>query len=206
MIAPAYWQQACEALSADDACMAGLISRFDGSVLKTRGAPFETLLRAIVGQQISLAAADTVWRRLMLVIDPARPGSVLSAGTDALRQAGLSARKVEYVCDLARFFASGRIDPAALMRLDDEAVIESLTAVRGIGRWSAEMFLIFNLQRPDVWPVDDVGLQKALARLYCQGERQPPATLRTLGERWKPWRSVACWYLWRSLDAVEVQY
>jgi DNA-3-methyladenine glycosylase II len=206
MSAPAYWQQACAQLSATDGCMAGLIARFDGSVLTGRGAPFETLLRAIVGQQISVAAADTIWRRLLLLIDPSSPRSVLAADADRLRQAGLSMRKVDYVCDLARFFASGRLDPLQLAQMDDESVIRQLTEVRGIGRWSAEMFLIFNLQRPDVWPVDDVGLQKALARYYFAGERQAPAVLRELGERWRPWRSVACWFLWRSLDAVEVQY
>jgi DNA-3-methyladenine glycosylase II len=203
--APEYWAQACEALSADDACMAGLITQFKGS-LKTRGAPFETLMRAIIGQQISVAAADAIWQRLCRLVDPAQPGSVLAAPPDALRQAGLSQRKVEYVCDLAQFFASGRIQPAAFALQDDETIIQTLVAVRGIGRWSAEMFLMFNLERPDVWPVDDVGLQKAIAKLYAQGERLPLADLRTMGERWRPWRSVACWYLWRSLDAVEVVY
>lgn len=206
MSASLYWQQACAELAASDDCMAGLIARFDGSSLKTRGAPFETLMRAIVGQQISVAAADTVWRRVGLVVDPADPLSVLAANVDALRQAGLSARKVEYVRDLADFFASGRIKPELFPQQDDESIIQSLVAVRGIGRWSAEMFLMFNLERPDVWPVDDIGLQKAVARLYHQGERLPLADLRSMGERWRPWRTVACWYLWRSLDAVEVMY
>lgn len=206
MSAERYWQQACDALAASDACMAGLITRFDGSALKTRGAPFETLMRAIVGQQISVAAADSVWRRVSQVVDPAQPQSVLAASVEVLRQAGLSARKVEYVRDLADFFASGRIRPELFSRQDDESIIQSLIAVRGIGRWSAEMFLMFNLERPDVWPVDDIGLQKAVARLYFNGERQSLADLRLLGERWRPWRTVACWYLWRSLDAVEVMY
>jgi len=186
--------------------MAGLVTQFDGLALKTRGAPFETLMRAVVGQQISVVAADTVWRRLCLVVDPSRPASVLDVEPLLLRQAGLSARKVEYVRDLADSFFSGRIDPALFAQQDDESIIGELIAVRGIGRWSAEMFLIFNLERPDVWPVDDIGLQKAVAKLYNHGVRLPLAELRAMGERWRPWRTVACWYLWRSLDAVAVVY
>lgn len=186
--------------------MAGLVAQFDGLALKSRGAPFETLMRAIVGQQISVAAADTVWRRLCLVVDPALPVSILDVDPLLLRQAGLSARKVEYVRDLADYFYSGRIDPAHFDQQDDESIIRELVAVRGIGRWSAEMFLIFNLERPDVWPVDDIGLQKAIAKLYNQGVRLSLADLRAMGERWRPWRTVACWYLWRSLDAVAVEY
>ncbi|TDR70630.1 DNA-3-methyladenine glycosylase family protein [Paludibacterium purpuratum] len=206
MSTPAYWDDACAVLSADDAVMAALIRQFDGSVLRTRGEPFETLLRAIVGQQISIAAADAIWNRLGALAALSDPGSLLSVSPEALRQAGLSQRKVEYAHDLARHFADGHLDPAHLALLDDEAIIVELTAVRGIGRWTAEMFLMFNLMRPDVWPVDDIGLQKAMARCYGHAAVPKPAELRLLGERWRPWRTVATWYLWRSLDATEVLY
>jgi DNA-3-methyladenine glycosylase II len=206
MSIPAWWPQACHELAAGDEVMERLIAQFDGSVLQTRGAPFETLMRAIIGQQISLAAAATIWRRLSVCVDPSRPESVLSASVESLRQAGLSVRKTEYVRDLAQNFVSGMLDPQKLALQDDDLVISELTAVHGIGRWTAEMFLMFNLVRPDVWPVDDIGLQRAVAKLYYQGVRIPLGDLRMLGERWRPWRTVASWYLWRSLDAVEVQY
>lgn len=206
MSVPAYWSSACAELAAADEVLAALILQFDGSVLKTRGAPFETLLRAIVGQQISLAAADAIWGRLGGAVDRRDPLSLLAADAARLRETGLSRRKVEYVQDLARHFADGRLDPAALADADDETVIRALTAVHGIGRWTAEMFLIFNLLRPDVWPVDDIGLQNAVARHYAGGAALPLAELRRIGERWRPWRTVACWYLWRSLDAAEVLY
>jgi DNA-3-methyladenine glycosylase II len=110
------------------------------------------------------------------------------------------------VRDLARHFANGILVFDELSIQDDDAIIKALTAVHGIGRWTAEMFLMFNLLRPDVWPVDDIGLQRAVARLYYQGVRIPLAQLRAHGDGWRPWRTVASWYLWRSLDAVEVLY
>lgn len=206
MSAPVYWQQACAELSSADDILRALILQFDGSTLKTRGEPFETLLRAIVGQQISLAAADAIWGRLCALIDCRAPHSVLGADPEALRLVGLSRRKVDYVRDLALHFVEGRLDPLVLASADDESVIRALTAVHGIGRWTAEMFLMFNLMRPDVWPVDDIGLQKAVALHYADGLVPGPAALRRLGERWRPWRTVASWYLWRSLDAAEVLY
>ncbi|NDV12587.1 DNA-3-methyladenine glycosylase 2 family protein [Crenobacter sp. HX-7-9] len=185
--------------------MAALIRRYPDARLTSRGAPFETLMRAIVGQQISVAAADVLWARLT-ALTPATPGGVLAASPDALRGAGLSARKVEYARCLASHFADGRIDPAHFGALPDEVVVDKLTAVRGIGRWSAEMFLIFNLNRPDVWPVDDIGLLRALAVHYLDGRRPTPREASGFGERFRPWRTQATWYLWRSLDAVEVHY
>ncbi|HPU80916.1 MAG TPA: DNA-3-methyladenine glycosylase 2 family protein, partial [Accumulibacter sp.] len=123
-----------------------------------------------------------------------------------LRACGLSARKVEYVVDLARHFDDGQIDVAHWSAMSDSEIISELTAVRGIGVWTAEMFLIFNQLRPDVFPLDDIGLQKAVARHYCHGERPGRRLLVEHGERWRPWRSVATWYLWRSLDPLPVEY
>lgn len=186
--------------------MASLIARYPDAVLADRGDPFQTLARAIVGQQISVKAADSVWERLV-----ARTGSVSAdafavLGSSELTGCGLSQRKIEYLGDLARHFVDGRIDPLRWQRMDDESVIAELADVRGIGRWTAEMFLIFSLRRPDVWPVDDIGLQRAVAALYLDGERPTPRRLREHGERHAPWRTVATWYLWRSLDPIVVQY
>ncbi|HVO88520.1 MAG TPA: DNA-3-methyladenine glycosylase 2 family protein, partial [Casimicrobiaceae bacterium] len=119
---------------------------------------------------------------------------------------GLSARKAEYVRDLARHFTSGKLDPREWPSLDDESLITALVDVKGIGRWTAEMFLIFHELRPDVLPVDDIGLQKAVALHFFDGERQPTDVIRDVAEEWRPWRSVATWYLWRSLDPIPVEY
>jgi len=203
---PEYWQQASNELALGDPVMAGLVERFTGSSLISRGDPFVTLARSIVGQQISLKAADSVWARFIAVLPVIAPAQVLAAEPDALRRCGLSARKVEYVGDLARHFISGQIHVSHWAAMSDAEIIAELTAVRGIGVWTAEMFLIFNQLRPDVFPLDDIGLQKAVALHYFQGERPARRLLALHGERWRPWRSVATWYLWRSLDPVPVEY
>ncbi len=206
MATPEYWERACAELSGDDLVMAGLIARYPGVVLTTRGDPFQTLVRAIVGQQISVKAADSVWARFAGFAQTVQPERVVGLGIDELAACGLSRRKAEYLRDLAGHFIDGRIEPARWERMTDEAVINELVDVRGIGRWTAEMFLIFNLLRPDVWPVDDIGLQKAVAVHYLDSERPTPRLLRQHGERHAPWRTVATWYLWCSLDPTVVQY
>jgi DNA-3-methyladenine glycosylase II len=203
---PPYWQAACVELAAADPVMAALIARYPDCVLGNRGDPFQTLTRAIIGQQISVKAADSVWARFAAYAQTISPEHIVTLELDALAACGLSRRKAEYLRDLAGHFVDGRIEPARWRRLDDETVIAELTDVRGIGRWTAEMFLIFNLRRPDVWPVDDIGLQKGVALHYLNNERPTPMMLRQHGERHAPWRTVATWYLWRSLDPAVVQY
>lgn len=205
MALPDYWQEAARQLAAD-AVLAGLIARHAGEGLASRGDAFSTLARSIVGQQISVRAADAVWARFCLRVGTLTPADLLACGRDGLAGCGLSQRKTEYLLDLAGHFADGSVDPAAWLTMDDEAVIADLCRIRGIGRWTAEMFLIFNLLRPDVWPVDDIGLQRAVAGLYLAGEKPARRQLQDFGERWRPWRSVATWYLWRHLDPVPVAY
>ena len=203
---PEYWSQAAAELGATDACMGELVARYAGLGLVSRGDPFATLARSIVGQQISVKAADAVWGRFVAALPAVTPAAVVSAGLEGLAGCGLSQRKREYVCDLAAHFVAGRLDPAAWAAMDDEAVIAALTEVRGIGRWTAEMFLIFNQLRPDVFPLDDLGLQRAVCEHYFDGQKQPRKVVAEFGERWRPWRSVATWYLWRSLDPLPVEY
>lgn len=203
---PHYWAQASEALAAGDPLMAKLVCCYQGASLVSRGDPFSTLARSIVGQQISVKAADSVWTRFVDRVGEVTPLRVSTVGEDGLAGCGLSQRKIEYVSDLAKHFVSGRMDPSNWAALDDEAIISELVGVRGIGRWTAEMFLIFNLMRPDVFPVDDIGLQRAVFERYFAGEKQPRKVLAEFGDRWRPWRSVATWYLWRSLDPVPVEY
>ena len=203
---PGYWQKAIEELARIDPVMAGIIGKHPGDSLASRGDPFGTLARSIVGQQISVKAADSVWARFVAALPVVTPQAVLAVSPETLRGCGLSARKVEYVGDLARHFVDGQIHVKRWDAMGDAEIIAELTAVRGIGVWTAEMFLIFNQLRPDVFPLDDIGLQKAVAQHYFAGERVSKATLAACGERWRPWRSVATWYLWRSLDPVPVEY
>lgn len=203
---PDYWRQASAELALHDPVMAGLVECFRGQSPVSRGDPFATLARSIVGQQISLKAADAVWGRVVAALGQVAPAPVLAIGGEALAACGLSRRKVEYLGDLAAYFLDGRLTPPAWAALDDDAIIAELTAVRGIGRWTGEMFLIFNLLRPDVFPLDDIGLQRAICAHYFAGEKQSRRTLAAFGERWRPWRSVATWHLWRSLDPLPVEY
>jgi DNA-3-methyladenine glycosylase II len=209
---PAYWDAALAALAGRDRIMGRLIASHAGLHLVRRGDPFTTLARAIVGQQISVKAAQTIWDRVVRATraggEPVRldAGRVSRTRRTTLRAAGLSERKAEYLRDLARHFVTGRLDPAEWPALDDEALIAALTDVKGIGRWTAEMFLIFHELRADILPVDDIGLQKAIARHYCGGDRPSADAMRALATAWQPYRSVATWYLWRSLDPIPVEY
>jgi DNA-3-methyladenine glycosylase II len=211
MSKPHYWDEAIRALAERDSVLAKLIAEYPGLHLTRRGDPFTTLARAIVGQQISVKAAQTIWERLLKACDagergPLDPTRFQRKRVATLRACGLSLNKAEYIRDLARHFASARLDPRAWPALDDEALIEALVDVKGIGRWTAEMFLMFHEMRADVLPVADIGLQKAVALLYLDGRRPTPAELRALAESWQPYRSVATWYLWRSLDPIPVEY
>lgn len=203
---PHYWTEATRSLASGDAVLETLIDRFEGLTLGSRGDAFTTIARAIVGQQLSVKAAQSVWNRVCDEVRSFTPAALVEADAGRLRACGLSNRKVIYLRDLAARIGTGRLDLAALSALDDEGVIAQLTQVKGIGRWTAEMFLIFHMARPDVFPLDDVGLQRALRNCYNRGRPLSVTRMRKLGAAWAPWRSVATWYLWRSLDPVVVQY
>jgi DNA-3-methyladenine glycosylase II len=205
-----FWDDACKHLVKRDRVMKKLIPRFSDGQLESRGDAFTTLARSIVGQQISVKAAQAVWDRLIaLTSGPSSklsPRAVLDLDAPQIRAAGLSARKVEYLCDLAEHFRSGAVRPSRWHDMDDEAIIEELVGIRGIGRWTAEMFLIFHLLRPNVLPLDDVGLIKGISVNYFSGEPVSRAEAREVGDAWSPYRSVATWYIWRSLDPMPVSY
>lgn len=203
---PSYWGQACSELAAADPVLAELIGRYPGMSLVSKGDAFHTLARSIIGQQISVKAADSIWNRLEVALGGIESSKIVASDTEALRSCGLSGRKVEYLSDLARHHQSGRLDPELWRQQEDEAIIRELTSIRGIGRWTAEMFLIFYLLRPDIFPLDDLGLLRAIAEHYHAGERRSRKLIQQQGEIWRPWRSVATWYLWRSLDPVPVEY
>jgi DNA-3-methyladenine glycosylase II len=206
-ITPDYWDEACRHLAKRDRVMKKLIPQFGTARLKSRGDPFTTLARSIVGQQISVKAAQSVWDRFCALMKDESPHAippvtVLALDVPTLRTAGLSLRKAEYLLDLARHFEAEQVHVQQWQDMDDEAIIDELVAIRGIGRWTAEMFLIFYLMRPNVLPLDDLGLIKGISLSYFSGEPVSRAEARELGEGWAPYRSVATWYLWRSLDPV----
>ncbi|MBN9404039.1 MAG: DNA-3-methyladenine glycosylase 2 family protein [Burkholderiales bacterium] len=206
VMTPAYWDAACEHLTRKDRVLRRLIPRFGDACLQSRGDAFVTLARSIVGQQISVKAAQSVWERFEALPRRMTPAAVLKLKVDDMRGAGLSARKVEYLVDLALHFDAGKIHVDDWVAMDDESIIAELVAIRGIGRWTAEMFLMFHLLRPDVLPLDDVGLIKGISTNYFSGEPVSRSEAREVAAGWAPWRSVATWYMWRSLEPLPVAY
>ena len=203
---PDFWDQACKHLMKKDRVMKRLIPQFADAAIESRGDPFVTLARSIVGQQISVKAAQTVWDRFAQLPKTMTPANVLRLKVDDMRAAGLSARKVEYLVDLALHFDDKHLNIDTWADQDDEAIITELVAIRGIGRWTAEMFLIFHLMRPNVLPLDDVGLINGISRNYFSGEAVSRSDAREVAAAWAPYCSVATWYIWRSLDPVPVAY
>jgi DNA-3-methyladenine glycosylase II len=200
-------------LAAADATMAALIERIGKIDLATRlrrrseerpADAYGALLRAIVGQQLSTKAARTIYGRILELFGGSTPPPqrLLEASEEDLRAAGLSGRKVEYIRDLASHVVSGELELDRLDRLSDEEVIEEIVAVRGLGQWTAEMFLIFHLERPDVLSGGDLGIRKAVQIEYGLEEMPAPARVLEIGEAWRPHRSLASLYLWESLAAV----
>ncbi|MBI4189944.1 MAG: DNA-3-methyladenine glycosylase 2 family protein [Betaproteobacteria bacterium] len=206
MTAPGYWKQATRELSQRDAVIRKIARKSLGLTLRSRGDAFNTLARSIVGQQISVKAAASVWQKLNAAVPAVRPEVIHRHDTEALRRCGLSRSKVIYLQDLARHFVESRLNAAHWKRMSDDELIAELTQVRGIGRWTAEMFLIFYMTRPDVLPVDDIGLQRAMSLHYNHGRPLSKLKMNAIARRWLPWRSVATWYMWRSLDPIPVEY
>ncbi|NDP37500.1 MAG: DNA-3-methyladenine glycosylase 2 family protein [Rhodoferax sp.] len=203
---PAYWSDACKHLMKKDRVMKRLIPLFGDACLQSRGDAFVTLARSVVGQQISVKAAQTVWNRFALLPKQITAANVLKLKVDDMRAAGLSVRKVEYLVDLALHFDSGAVHVETWETMDDEAIIAELIAIRGIGRWTAEMFLIFHLMRPNVLPLDDVGLLNGISKNYFSGDTVSRSDAREVAAAWAPYCSVATWYIWRSLDPLPVEY
>jgi DNA-3-methyladenine glycosylase II len=205
-VVPSYWDEACKHLAKRDRVMKKLIPQFGEARLQGHGDAFATLARSIIGQQISVKSAQSVWSRWLALVPKLQPAAVLALDVQSQRTAGLSARKVDYLRDLAEHFNAGSVHVRQWAQMDDEAIIEELVAIRGIGRWTAEMFLIFHLMRPNVMPLDDVGLLKGIGLNYFSGEPVSRAEAREVGDAWAPYRSVAVWYIWRSLDPLPVDY
>ena len=201
---PSDYAKARRVLQRSDKVMAGLIKTHGecGLAAAQREDHFSALVRAITNQQLSTKAAATIYRRLTELMPDGTPtpDGFAAVSDEQLRGAGYSRQKIGYLRDLARLVQEHQLDLDTIAALEDEEVIIQLTRVKGIGRWSAEMFLMFRLHRPDVFPVGDLGIVNAIHRQYRLRKRPTLEKMRKLGENWRPYRSVACWYLWRSLD------
>jgi DNA-3-methyladenine glycosylase II len=202
---PPYWEDAKAELMKRDRILRKLIPQFGDMHLVSRGEAFTTLARSIVGQQISVKAAESIWQRFLLMCPKCTPAQILKAG-ERIAECGLSKRKTEYILDLAAHFKDKLVHVDQWAEMEDEDIIAELVEIRGIGRWTAEMFLIFNLMRPNILPLDDLGLLKGISINYFSGEPVSRSDAREVAANWAPWCTVATWYLWRSLDPVPVEY
>lgn len=201
-LTPSKIQSARRHLRAADPVMKGVIDAVGPYKLRFERDRFAMLVRSIVSQQISTSAARAIRKRLMELVgaDGLTPGNLARYTTDELRSVGLSAQKASYVADLATKVSDGTVELRQIGRLSDEAVVESLTQVKGIGRWTAQMFLIFSLGRPDVFPHDDLGIRTAIRDQYGLDDLPDKTTSQSIAAPWRPFASVASWYCWRSLD------
>ena len=203
---PDYWEQATKELAIHDKVIGRIISNYKGSALCSHGDAFATLARSIVSQQISVKAAESVWHKIIVNVPDISPQTVYNLENSILRNCGLSQRKTEYLKDLSLHFLNKNLNESIWDEMDDEALILELTHVKGVGRWTAEMFLIFHMLRPNILPVNDFGLKRALSIHYNDNKPVSKNKIDTISNPWKPWRSVATWFLWRSLDSLLVEY
>tara|TARA_B100001093_G_scaffold498702_1_gene547110 strand:+ start:58 stop:681 length:624 start_codon:yes stop_codon:yes gene_type:complete len=203
---PIFWSIAKKNLKKNDKKLGKLIDAYPRDFLFTKSDPFLTLARSIVGQQISVKAAQSVWEKLILKIGKVSPKYIIKSHSNTLKSAGLSRQKVLYLKNLANAFINKEIKMNKWKSMSDDDIINDLIKIKGIGRWTAEMFLIFNLCRPNIFPMDDIGMIKGICKLYKLEYPIKKEKLIQIGNKWKPYRSVATWYLWRSLDPIPVEY
>ena len=203
---PKFWIKAKKELCLRDKKLGKLINKYPKDFLYSKTDPFKTLARSIIGQQISVKAAQAVWDRFEKKCKHISPKIVVQLHHMTLKSCGLSHQKITYLKCLSNAFIDKTLDPNTWVKLNDEEIISQLTKIKGIGRWTAEMYLIFNLCRPDVFPVKDIGVIRGICK--CYNLKYPITEHRaiTISNNWRPWRSVATWYLWRSLDPIQVKY
>ena len=203
---PFFWITAKKELKKKDKKLGKIIDSYPKDFLFSKSDPFLTLARSIVGQQISVKAAQSVWDKLILKIENVTPDQVYKIHSNSLKSIGLSRQKVLYLKNLSKAFINKELKVSLWNKMTDEEIIEDLIKIKGIGRWTAEMFLIFNLCREDVFPLDDIGMIKGICKIYNLNYPIKREKLINIGNSWKPYRSVATWYLWRSLDPIPVEY
>ena len=203
---PFFWEKAKKELIKKDRKLGSIIKSYPNDFLFTKSDPFYTLARSIVGQQISVKAAQAVWDRFEIKIKNIKPLSVKNSHFMTMKSCGLSRQKIIYLKSLSDAFIQKRIEPSKWNNLSDEEIIEELIQIKGIGRWTAEMFLIFNLCRPDIFPADDLGVIRGICECYNLKYPITKDHAIKMSKKWSPYRSVATWYFWRSLDPIPVEY
>ena len=202
---PEWWGSAKLELANKDVLLKSLIEEFEEPRLSSRGDLFATLIKSIVGQQISVIAASAVWSRLFNLVGEVNPESILAKTHEELRQVGLSNRKVEYIVGIAEAWTEG-LGEIDWEQMSDEEVVQELVKLRGVGRWTVQMLLIFALLRQDVFPIDDIGLIRGMEKLYNSGNPLETSELYEISEKWMPYRTMGVWYIWRSIDPEPVEY
>ena len=202
---PEYWSEACEELCVKDPVLAKVIRKYPEPILTSKGDLFSTLIRSIVGQQISVLAADAIWGRFIALVGEVSPEPILKPTPEMLKNCGLTSRKVEYIRGISETWTR---EYAGLdwEILSDDEVKRKLIALRGVGPWTAEMILMFSLLRPDIFPIDDIGAIRAIENIYNRGEVMTKGELLDQANNWAPWRTVATWFLWRTIDDEPVEY
>ena len=202
---PEWWSSAKLELANKDVLLKSLIEEFEEPRLSSRGNLFATLIKSIVGQQISVIAASAVWSRLFDLVGEVNPESILAKTHEELRQVGLSNRKVEYIVGIAEAWTEG-LSEIDWEQMSDEEVVQELVKLRGVGRWTVQMLLIFALLRQDVFPIDDIGLIRGMEKLYNSENKLEKSELYEISEKWKPYRTMGVWYIWRTIDPEPVEY
>lgn len=203
---PFFWEKAKKVLISKDKKLGKIISNYPKDFLFSKSDPFYTLARSIVGQQISVKAAQAVWDKIENKAKCIEPNYISKMHFMSLKSCGLSRQKIKYLKSLSSAFIQNKISPEKWKKYSDEDIINELVLIKGIGRWTAEMYLIFNLCRPDIFPVDDIGLLKGICNCYNLNYPIKKEVAIKMSEDWKPYRSVATWYFWRSLDPIPVEY
>jgi len=203
---PTFWNKAKKELCLKDKKLGKLIKKYPKDFLYSKSDPFKTLARSIIGQQISVKAAQSVWNKFEEKCKNVSPNKVRHLHHMTLKSCGLSHQKITYLKCLSDAFINKSLNPKSWEKLDDEEIILQLTKVKGIGRWTAEMYLIFNLCRPNIFPVNDIGVIKGICKCYNLKYPISPHHAIKLSKQWNPWRSVATWYFWKSLDPIPVEY
>ena len=204
---PKYWYKAKKLLSKKDPILKKIIKKFNKGYLKTRNNPFFSLCRTIVGQQISTKAADSIWLKFEAKCEnKISPNTVIKLSKYSLRSAGLSRQKISYLKNIAKSFQSNSFNIKELKKMDDDLAIQYITKLKGLGIWSAQMFLMFNLNRPDIFPTKDIGLIRAISKNYKTSYPPSQRFLNKISKKHYGYRSVFTWYMWRSIDPVDVEY
>ncbi len=203
---PLFWEKAKKELIIKDEKLGKIIKSYPKDFLFSKSDPFYTLARSIVGQQISVKAAQAVWNKFENKAKIIEPKIISKMHFMSLKSCGLSRQKITYLKSLSSAFMQNKINPKKWKKYNDEEIINELVLIKGVGRWTAEMYLIFNLCRPDIFPVDDIGLIKGICNCYNLKYPIKKEVAIKMSTKWKPYRSVATWYFWRSLDPIPVEY